>query len=321
MDIVGELENIHQLLVDNNIKNWLDFRTLQYLYRDHTFPESMKKHSLGVPASFRKQLVELLYQTKVVFSWAQNGPHDSLMHIGPVEIYFWEYEKYRQFYYMTHPWLHGYQFRPYYVKSLSTIEFQEHVYTIPSSTGDFLLMRYGPLWTSNDKTDVQRVKGIITDLEWFHGFANKYNIEYWLDFGTLLGIYRDGEIIPWDYDCDVSAKAEDRPRIEQLLQDLGIEYTWANNGDSKSVLHLWHHIDIFFWNYDEENKLYYSDHGWCSKSQFPACHVEELGKLSFLGKEYLVPNDLDKFLELRYGEGWNVPDPDVNGKNRENNLD
>ncbi|MCK4904576.1 MAG: LicD family protein, partial [Candidatus Marinimicrobia bacterium] len=28
----------------------------------------------------------------------------------------------------------------------------------------------------------------------------KHNIPYWLEAGTLLGIYRDGDLISWDYD-------------------------------------------------------------------------------------------------------------------------
>jgi len=31
---------------------------------------------------------------------------------------------------------------------------------------------------------------------------NKYNINYWCMYGTLLGLHRDGYILPWDYDID-----------------------------------------------------------------------------------------------------------------------
>jgi len=37
----------------------------------------------------------------------------------------------------------------------------------------------------------------------------KYNIKYWLDAGSLLGLTRDGEIIDFDSDHDFSIKIED----------------------------------------------------------------------------------------------------------------
>eukprot|EP00292_Cryptomonas_paramecium_P025642 CAMPEP_0113663834 /NCGR_PEP_ID=MMETSP0038_2-20120614/1383_1 /TAXON_ID=2898 /ORGANISM="Cryptomonas paramecium" /LENGTH=64 /DNA_ID=CAMNT_0000578947 /DNA_START=143 /DNA_END=333 /DNA_ORIENTATION=- /assembly_acc=CAM_ASM_000170 len=32
----------------------------------------------------------------------------------------------------------------------------------------------------------------------------KHNISHWIDFGTLLGAVRDGRIIDWDDDADIS---------------------------------------------------------------------------------------------------------------------
>ena len=34
-------------------------------------------------------------------------------------------------------------------------------------------------------------------------FLHKNNITYWVDFGTLLGIHRDGDIILGDNDADI----------------------------------------------------------------------------------------------------------------------
>lgn len=40
-------------------------------------------------------------------------------------------------------------------------------------------------------------------------FFNNENATYWLDFGTLLGVIREGDIIPHDGDLDLSRLAND----------------------------------------------------------------------------------------------------------------
>jgi hypothetical protein len=62
-------------------------------------------------------------------------------------------------------------------------------------------------------------------------------IEYWIDYGTLLGCVRGGDIIPWDNDTDTSAC------IEQLPKLLTLKSTFKNMGYDLV------HIDVPALNY------------------------------------------------------------------------
>jgi lipopolysaccharide cholinephosphotransferase len=47
----------------------------------------------------------------------------------------------------------------------------------------------------------------------------KNNIEYWIDFGTLLGAKRNKKFIPWDDDIDVSMPIKDYRKFIEIAQN------------------------------------------------------------------------------------------------------
>jgi len=44
-------------------------------------------------------------------------------------------------------------------------------------------------------------------------------IDYWIDFGTLLGIIRDSEIIKWDKDIDIGVRDQNNSvKVKSVLE-------------------------------------------------------------------------------------------------------
>ena len=60
-------------------------------------------------------------------------------------------------------------------------------------------------------------------LKIFDEICKENNIEYWIDFGTLLGAIRHKGFIPWDDDVDVSMKRDDYEKFISLFKK-GFEY-------------------------------------------------------------------------------------------------
>jgi len=67
----------------------------------------------------------------------------------------------------------------------------------------------------------KNVKNALKVLEATINTLNSNNIEYYLDFGTLIGAVREKAFIPWDDDMDISlVNEDDYQKIPQLLKEI-----------------------------------------------------------------------------------------------------
>lgn len=88
-------------------------------------------------------------------------------------------------------------------------------------------------------------------LKIFHAFCEKEKLEYWIDYGTLLGAVRHGGFLPWDDDVDIAMerKVYDQayPILRNGLSKYGIDVHRSNGHIGIGYKHkdtgVW--IDVF----------------------------------------------------------------------------
>lgn len=130
---------------------------------------------------------------------------------------------------------------------------------------------------------------------------NSYHIQFWLWFGTFLGLYRDGALIPWDEDTDFAIYWPSMYKLRELAPIFEAKGFMV----CESVLARDHeHTDfsIFFPHPDDEDKLVAGP---------LEVDKEDFGipnSIQFLGQEWRILNNPEKWLKYLYGDNWRIPD-------------
>ena len=151
------------------------------------------------------------------------------------------------------------------------------------------------------------------------------NIAYWLEGGTLLGLRREGRLLPWDNDLDISLHESEGDKLMLLVDTLkkkGFRVrtrTFEKDSDvfkqgdlrmikirTKRFFGLLKGnvcLDVFI-KYTKNDKTY-----WGIADTFmsvPAKFYNSFKKIDFKGKNYSVPEHTDEYLTFRYGN-WQTP--------------
>ena len=242
-----------------------------------------------------------------------------------------------------------------YFTKLDKIEFERNIYNIPSETDEYLNYRYSnwkfipeswmhqiddgtlasddliqsipnqaierkitkeniKLQESNNHPRMKKMLLFIIDQ------LQKNNIPFWLEAGTLLGIYRDGDLISWDYDADISIPAEYADKVATLrykffprfiVRKRPIYNRWIP-GDTRVVkvkttweklLQVNFHIDLFC-VYKVNDKYRWVDSGVLK--QVDAKYFDKQDYINWEGRKIPIPAHTEEYLSLRYGN-WRIP--------------
>ncbi|PHM39563.1 hypothetical protein Xmau_02567 [Xenorhabdus mauleonii] len=157
------------------------------------------------------------------------------------------------------------------------------------------------------------------------------NIVIWLDFGTLLGAYRENKIIEYDLDLDFGCYLKDKDKVKKALEKnnfrLLYEYTPLTHSDDNEIIQHTYifngvTIDIFYYTIDNNNSnqqliascyyFPYIDNG-LYKGNYSIIKVtnpiSKFKKINFSNSELIIPYNTEEYLKNNYGDSFMKPNP------------
>ncbi len=179
------------------------------------------------------------------------------------------------------------------------------------------------------KKNLKRARKLLFDVV---NTFDQCNIMYHLEGGTLLGLVRDGELLPWDHDVDISIPAEEMLKMDgcfRMLYQKGykvtkrkseIDYGPIKKGSFRilkvkpftvSILKFFHSyfmknyimLDVFIKTNDQ--KFTY----WQAMNKVMKVnkrHYDSYEEIEYRGKKFKVPFDYKTYLTEKYGN-WTIP--------------
>lgn len=166
---------------------------------------------------------------------------------------------------------------------------------------------------------------------------NDNKILFWLDFGTLLGYYRDNDFIKHDNDIDIGVKIEDSLKLNKVLSSSGFKlihkFSTSTGGLEECYRYKNTCVDVFYYNTDENNNSIYC-YIFFIVSNFIKFHnkrykctvkrldfpISDFVQVEFKGAQVNIPAETRKYLELSYGKNFMIPDPNYKPESTQTNA-
>jgi hypothetical protein len=149
-----------------------------------------------------------------------------------------------------------------------------------------------------------------------------FNIEYFVFFGTLLGLTRDGRPIDNDDDVDLYVNKRHFDTILEIIRSLEFNIDLKKKpNNTKSFLQAYglldeHLVRVDFYFYDNMSEKNYLVEHWnfagkpFDKSRtlrIPKSLVYPLDKIQFQDFTISAPQQMEVICEFLYGQDWKTP--------------
>jgi phosphorylcholine metabolism protein LicD len=140
---------------------------------------------------------------------------------------------------------------------------------------------------------------------------NEHNINNWfVGYGTLLGIIRDSSCIDGDDDVDIISNYDDYDKIKSIFHTRGFTFCYEHGiNNTKDILKTnetneYSSVDFYMARIDPHGN--YIDM-W-EKVVWSICYKDnKLIKLDWNGTALYIPNNYESKLINRYGDHWRIP--------------
>lgn len=143
----------------------------------------------------------------------------------------------------------------------------------------------------------------------------KFNIQYWITDGTLLGFYRENGFISHDLDTDLGLFMSDfTPECLEYIKSRGFKlkgfFGLIEDGFEIALTRNGVKTDLFFF-YNRNHKVYHSAyHKFSSDGYYKIDYEYEpfsIVRNTFMKNDFNMPNNIEKYVKTKYGEEWSIP--------------
>lgn len=154
-----------------------------------------------------------------------------------------------------------------------------------------------------------------------------YNI--WLDFGTLLGYYRENDFISHDLDMDFGVHVSSFEEFEVIEKQLinndfkrTKEFYFNKNLVELSYSYKGLNVDFIIYNLENDrvssDTIFFMTNALGNPTRYEVYHYEipfsGLKECDFKGVKVKVPDNTQEYLRTLYGEDFETPNTNYNWK-------